>query len=237
MTDSKSSFTSNPKCLTNSRPKPISGSEPGQLATNHSDMQAAARWSPRLKRKTITLLCAIVVASTGRTTSGQLAEQPPTQDAALITENGTPIAGTTFANWVATALTKDGKPNAASAAFYFQQCYGGGVLYDLTKSLKNDKVPWAGGAAAAYNQQARGQATPAEAAASKARGFELSPQAISNTPVDFWAKALLPAINNKNTVVQQATSARINDLVGVNAKPPYAKLETGQTYYSPNGGA
>jgi hypothetical protein len=142
MTASRSSFTAIPKRLTNSRLKPISGTGPGQLVTNHFDMRAAARRrSTRLKRETITLLCAIVVASTGRPTWGQLAHQPPTQDATLITENDTPIGGTTFSNWVASALTEGGNPNAASAAFYFQECFGGGVLYDLTNALKNAKVP------------------------------------------------------------------------------------------------
>jgi hypothetical protein len=76
--------------------------------------------SARLPRETTAVLCAILLSS-GRPTWGQLAQQPATQDAALIAENGTPIYGMTFGNWVNTALNKAGSPNAASVAFYFHK--------------------------------------------------------------------------------------------------------------------
>jgi tetratricopeptide (TPR) repeat protein len=236
MTAARSSLTRYARGLTSPHSRLISGPDSGLIITTHPDLPAGARRRPaRPIRGGITLLCAAVLVSWGHPTWGQVAPQPVTQDATLITQNGTPITGSTFSNWVDAALTKGGNPNAASAAFYFQQCYGGGVLDDLTNALNGSKVNWAGGAASTYSQPSVGQAaTPTENAPP---GVTWPAQYVSNNPQDFWTNALYNSITNNNTVLQQVTAARNNDLVGINGKAPYGPFETGQTYSSPNGGA
>ena len=116
MTACRSSLAANPICLTSPRSKPSSGSEPGQVVMDQFGMSAASRSrSARLPRETIALFCAIVLASAGRPVWGQLAQQPPTQDAALMSENGTPIYGMTFANWVNTRARPRGETRTPPA--------------------------------------------------------------------------------------------------------------------------
>lgn len=50
-------------------------------------------------------------------------------------------------------LTKDGKPNVKNAAFFFQNCYGGGFLDDLKDALGN-VIEWVGASATSHDQPA-----------------------------------------------------------------------------------
>lgn len=50
-------------------------------------------------------------------------------------------------------LTKDGKPNVKNAAFFFNNCYGGGFLDDLKDALGN-VIEWVGASATSHDQPA-----------------------------------------------------------------------------------
>lgn len=235
MTTARSSLSSYLGRLAIPRSGRILGPDSRPIVMTCPDPPANARGRPvRPMRGAIALLGAVLLILGGDRAWSQVAPQPVTQDATLIANDGRAITGSTFANWVDAALTKGGNANASSAAFYFQQCFGGGVLYDLTNALQNSKVAWAGGAASTYSQPSVGQAVSPTENAPPGRTWPAL--YVNPNPQDFWTNALYNNITSNNTVLQQVTTARDKDLVGINGKAPYGAYETGQTYSSANGG-
>jgi hypothetical protein len=136
-----------------------------------------------------------------------------TKDSTLCGSDGKDLTGSQFARMIADTLLSSGSSNVIDAKFLFQECYGGGILPDLTAALGN--VKWIGGSAASAGQRALGDS-----------------DAVGEDAISSWTKPLLPQLKNTNQTLAMALSnASSNDEYGPNG----TKEETPQTA-SGNGG-
>lgn len=136
--------------------------------------------------------------------------EPAGANSTLVDINQQQILDTTFASWVQGALIKNGVSNAKDAKFFFQECFGGGMLTPLQADLGNI-VPWVGGSASRWDQEAW-------------------PTPDGNNGA--WTAALIPQLNNFNqTVLTDLNNARANDVQGING----TGIEEGQSLVE-NGG-
>jgi hypothetical protein len=137
-------------------------------------------------------------------------QEPAGADATLVDINQQQILDTTFASWIQSALIKNGMSNAQDAKFFFQECFGGGMLTPLQTDLGN-LVPWVGGSASRWDQEA--WPTP-------------------NGNNGAWTAALIPQLNNLNqTILTDLNNARATDVQGING----TGMEEGQSIVA-NGG-
>ncbi len=136
--------------------------------------------------------------------------QPAGFDSTLVDINKLQILDSTFASWIQGALIKNGQTNAQDAKFLFQECFGGGMLDDLPSAL-GTVVPWVGGSASRWDQEA----WPTFDATNGA-----------------WSAALIPQLNNANqTVLTSINNARALSVQGING----LRREEGQSLVA-NGG-
>ncbi len=139
----------------------------------------------------------------------------------LVDENRATITSDDFAKLISDNLIKNGASNVKDAKFFFQECYGGGMLSPLETAF-GTTVVWVGGSAStpAGNNPLYGttvgQLSPAENALLPAanRLPAGSPYVAipPNPPQDFWTKALIPQLNTANqTVINSLVNAASND--------------------------
>src|SRR5262245_12070258 len=76
----------------------------------------------------------------------QLKPQDEGEHSALADVEGTPVRDDELAAALKAILVKNDAAAAKSAAFFFQGCFGGGMIDDLEKQLA-EKLPWVAGAA------------------------------------------------------------------------------------------
>ena len=99
----------------------------------------------------------------------------------LVDGNRAAITSDNFANLISTALISNGVSNVKDAKFFFQECFGGGMLTPLETSLGNT-VSWVGGSSAGLGPS-RGQISEAEnLALPVARQFPANSLMVANTP-------------------------------------------------------
>ena len=131
----------------------------------------------------------------------------------LIDENNAAITSDAFAKLMADNLIVNGTTSSVKdAKFFFQECYGGGMLSPLETAF-GATVNWVGGSASTAFQPSVGQMSPAE--------NMLLPPAnrqppgslyVADPPQDFWTKALIPQLNTANqTVINSLINAASND--------------------------
>ena len=162
-----------------------------------------------------------------------LAKKPANVHSTLTAAPGTPaITDDEFATIMNNALVNsNGNSQVLDAKFLFEQCYGGGMLSSLQNTLK--PLKWVGGAASQWNETSVGFVTPAENAAF---ATPYNPIWVRNRPNDAWTQALVPQVRQggNQTVLQDIMNATNNDVVGPNARNPYAAYEHPQ-WFSNNG--
>jgi uncharacterized protein YukE len=113
-----------------------------------------------------------------------------------------------FATWTQNLLIKQGNRNAKDAKFFFQQCFGGGMLDDVQSALGNT-VPWVGGSASAWFQPAYSNFQ----SGARAHGA--------------WTEQLLQQLSQNQTVLNAIDRAAARD--------PLRRFETGQSVTANNG--
>jgi hypothetical protein len=72
--------------------------------------------------------------------------------------NNTPVTNV-FSTWINNALDPNGVAQIHDADFFFQECFGGGMISGLPSALGN--IPWVAGSAATYAQTALATVQPA----------------------------------------------------------------------------
>lgn len=162
------------------------------------------------RRQRLARAACLLLASLATTpASGEVAQQPQGKGSSMSVQGGGSIRDATLAQWIGTALLKDGKRNVREAAFLFNSCFGGGMLDDLGKAMGN-QIPWVGGSASRHDQYAIGQNSPAENATLK------RPEAfVDDRPMGFWTRALVPLLEPKDaTVFGAVRDAAAADEVG-----------------------
>lgn len=131
--------------------------------------------------------------------SAALPPQPANVHSNLTTDiPGDPLSADDFADDMANFLIKNGRSNVLDAKFLFQECYGGGMVNALKAKLDNS-INWIGGSASNWSEVARGEANSAT-----------NPQ----SPMSYWTKALIPALQANNSILSALTTALRNDQVG-----------------------
>jgi hypothetical protein len=134
----------------------------------------------------------------------------------LVTNGGGSIRDDDFAGLIKGLLIKNGKSNALDAKFFFQECFGGGMLNDLKGAL-GDEVKWVGGSASRADEVSWGQE--------------------GSKPGDFWTMVLTPQLSNsKQTVAQAITNAIKNDQAGPGNKGGISPPEHGVLVTANGGG-
>lgn len=113
-------------------------------------------------------------------------------------------------------LIKQGNKNAKDAKFFFQQCFGGGMLDDLKDALGNT-VPWVGGSASTWYQPAYSNFR----SGARARGA--------------WTEQLLPQLNLNQTVLNAIDRAAARDPLRKAANDFFRLGETGQSIAANDG--
>lgn len=90
--------------------------------------------------------------------TAQLSNKPPDKNAYLFDVNTNFISDAQFAMLVSNRFFSGGTTNVRDAKFLFQQCYGGGMLNELQRSLggTNSAIPWVGGSAASWYEPSYG---------------------------------------------------------------------------------
>jgi len=133
----------------------------------------------------------------------------------LVTNGGGSISDDDFSNLIKGLLIKNGNSNVLDAKFFFQECFGGGMLTGLQGALGN-KVKWVGGSASTAGEVSWGRET--------------------SKPGDYWTLALTPQLGNGNQTVAQAINNAIkNDQAGPGNKNGISPPEHGVTVTA-NGG-
>jgi hypothetical protein len=115
-----------------------------------------SRIRPRLVAAALWLLAAPALA--------QLKPQAEGEHSALADVEGTPVRDDDLAAAFKAVVVKNEAANAKGASFLFQGCFGGGMIDDLEKQLK-ETLPWVAGAASEDDDFAWFQQTQAEAGA------------------------------------------------------------------------
>jgi hypothetical protein len=119
--------------------------------------------------------------------------EPAGSHATLEDFNHQEITDTTFAGWVQGALTNGSSTNALDATFFFQQCFGGGMLDDIQTAL-GTTVPWVGGSASRWDQVA---------------------WATNDGHYGAWSQALVPQLQVNQPILNAINTARATDVKGV----------------------
>jgi len=154
----------------------------------------------------------LVVAALGWALANPL-EAAEVKESTLIDNNNmSVITSDDFAKLISNNLIINGASNVKDAKFFFQECYGGGMLSPLETAF-GATVNWVGGSASTAFQPSVGQMSPAE--------NMLLPPAnrqppgslyVADPPQDFWTKALIPQLNTANqTVINSLINAASND--------------------------
>ncbi len=179
----------------------------------HSSPTSAIGNSPG-RRALVPLFAAVVtwgaVVFAGISVWADLEAQPADKHSTLIDKDGGAIRDDVFAGWVKDLLIKDSGTNALDAKFFFQQCYGGGMLDDIQSSL-GTTVKWVGGSASKHSEPSTGQVSTAENAV---EGY--NEKWVGDPPQDFWTKALIPELAEDQTLLDAINNAGNKDLVGPN---------------------
>jgi hypothetical protein len=119
----------------------------------------------------------------------------------LIDENNATITSDAFATLISNNIISNGTSNVKDADFFFQECYGGGMLTPLETAF-GTTVDWVGGSASSAFQPSVGQMFPAEnmllPPASRQPAGSIY---VADPPQDFWTKALIPQLNTANQTV------------------------------------
>ncbi len=132
-----------------------------------------------------------------------------TTQSTLSGSDGKPLTASNFAGIMALYL-QPGK--IQDAKFFFQECFGGGMLTGLQSSLDNN-IKWIGGSASAANNKSYGDKDP------------------TKNP-DDWTRALAPELQKPNQALGTSlTNASDNDESG----PKNLKLEVPQSAGSTTG--
>lgn len=105
-------------------------------------------------------------------------------------------------------LIKNGNSNVKDAKFFFQECFGGGMLDDLKTTLGNT-VSWVGGSASTWFQPA------------------YSNNRFGINAHGAWTEQLIPQLGQNQTVLNAINNAAAND--------PQRRIETGQSISANNG--
>ncbi len=178
--------------------------------------------------------CVVWVLASASSVWAQLVAQPAGNHSTLVVNpgSGADIRDDDFAAIIGNKLIQNGTSNVIDAKFMFQQCFGGGMLDDLDRSLGNT-VKWVGGAASRWDQPSAGQVARSERVST-------DPRWVSNPlpPRDFWTLALLNQLQTPpadRPVLNTLNNATADDRVGINAAPPFPRYETGQSI-ARNGG-
>lgn len=167
-------------------------------------------------RRLAAVLALVALAATARLGMAQ-----PVNDAALDCAPGNGvITDADFASIMAGALIKSGKANVADSVFLFQQCYGGGMIDNLSSAF-GTVVPWVAGSASAPNQLAIGQLSPAEAVGGNFFPTESTVPMTAASPGSFWTNALTPQISATSNVLDSINTANTDDPVATGKNASY----------------
>ncbi|NJL31490.1 MAG: hypothetical protein HC898_07600 [Phycisphaerales bacterium] len=121
-----------------------------------------------------------------------LAIQPANKHSTIVANSGGDVTDSDFA-----AIMKDllidsnGNSTVKDAKFFFQTCFGGGMLDDLNVAL-GDKVKWVGGSASRYDEVSWGFTNEVAGAG------------------DYWTLGLVPELAKDQTVLQALEKADNN---------------------------
>ena len=131
--------------------------------------------------------------------------------------NNTPVTNV-FSTWINNALDPGGAAKIHDADFFFQECFGGGMISGLPGALGN--IPWVAGSAATYAQTALATLRPAP---------NVQPQYAS------WSVPLIQQLstNPGGTILAADKYASANDFWGPNAGIRYRETPQWASY---NGG-
>ncbi len=141
-------------------------------------------------------------------TWASLASQPSNKHSTIVANSGDDIRDSDFAAMMKGLLIdSNGNSTVKDAKFFFQTCYGGGMLDDLVTAL-GDSVKWVGGSASRHDEVSWGEN-----------------DAITGSG-DFWSLALVPELAKNQTVKQAIDNADNNPW-----ETRYRVTETGQSIF------
>ena len=145
----------------------------------------------------ILLTCALLVCGAAVNTLAEPTPPPPPPGvhSTLTTGDGSAaISDEDLANLIANSIMPNGISNVLDAKFFFQECFGGGMVSSIGDAL-GTTVPWIGASASAWDQESWGFTNGG----------------------DGWTNALAPALGNTSQTISQALAqASLGDPFGPN---------------------
>ncbi len=190
---------------------------------------------PTRKSNAACLLALAVTLTGGVPLLAQFEDQPANKSSTLIDKDGARILDSELAGWIRDVVVENGMRDALDAQFFFNQCFGGGFLDDMSEQM-GTIVPWVGGSASKHDQTATGQVSDAENDAREAGG-KARYNAIweDDPPFSFWGEQIISNLDDDETTLKSIQDAGKDSKSGKDSTAPQGGHDTGQSGHG-NGG-